>query len=361
MISSEEFRVRLLLNGYRRLLRPMLFKSNNGDPEVIHEQMIRLLGDLPDTVLDLASKLIGQKSNPVRVAGIDFPGRVGVAAGLDKDARAVKAWGRLGFGFAELGTITARPQPGNNKPRLFRLVSSEGIINRMGFNNQGAEALARRLSGAGIRRGNNIMGLPLGISIGKNKVTPLDSATDDYLFALSTLADYADYVAINISSPNTPGLRNLQDEKALGALIEALVDRAKDLVPAGPLPLFVKLAPDLSENQLAAIVDICEEAGASGIIAANTTVGRENLARNDVWLANQAGGLSGKPLTRISIEMVEKITSRTQLPVMGVGGIMTPGDAQAMFDAGAKLVQVYTGFIFNGPALVTGINTLTQP
>lgn len=192
----------------------------------------------------------------------------------DKDARAVKAWGRLGFGFAELGTITARPQPGNNKPRLFRLVSSEGIINRMGFNNQGAEALARRLSGAGIRRGNNKMGLPLGISIGKNKVTPLDSATDDYLFALSTLADYADYVAINISSPNTPGLRNLQDEKALGALIEALVDRAKDLAPADPLPLFVKLAPDLSENQLAAIVDICEEAGASGIIAANTTVGR---------------------------------------------------------------------------------------
>lgn len=357
----DELRARFLLNGYKHVLRGILFKSYKGNPEVIHEQMIRALGDLPERVLDLCAQVIGPRRNPVTVAGVEFPGRVGVAAGLDKDARAVSAWAKLGFGFAELGTVTPRPQPGNNKPRLFRLIPSEGIINRMGFNNRGAEAMARRLSAAGIRRGNQKVGLPLGISIGKNKVTPLEEATDDYLTALSILADYADYVAINVSSPNTPGLRNLQDDKSLGKLISALVEQAESLNQDDPLPIFVKLAPDLSDNQLASIISICEEAGASGIIATNTTITRGDLNQHDVHLANQAGGLSGAPLTKISLQMVEKITSRTELPVMGVGGIMTPKDAQSMFDVGAQLVQIYTGFIFNGPALVSGINTLTQP
>lgn len=356
MMTWDEVSVRLLLHGYRNVLRPILFRY---DPEDIHDLTIRVLGNLPDPVLELASWVIGAPEQPVTVAGVRFPGRVGVGAGLDKDGSAARAWSALGFGFAELGTVTAQGQPGNPKPRSFRLRTSHGIINRMGFNNPGAAALAGTLAGMGVLRGTNALGCPLGISIGKTKITPLSQAVDDYLISLEAVAPYADYVAINVSSPNTPGLRNLQDRQTLADLTAALVDRAGELDPVDPIPLFVKVSPDLGEAQLAEIIEVSEESGVAGLIATNTTIERQRIHPSERHQASQAGGLSGAPLTKRALETVEAITARTDLPVMGVGGIMKPVHAQAMFDAGAQLVQIYTGFIFKGPALVRGINKLT--
>ncbi len=361
MPSVDELSVRAVRQGYRGVVRPVLFRMHGGDPEKIHGQLISAMGHLPESLLGVIERLIGTGRDPVDVAGIHFPGRVGVAAGLDKDAVAAGVWGPLGFGFAELGTVTRHAQPGNPRPRLFRLIRSEAIINRMGFNNNGAEAMAAKLDNAGVRRGNNRLGAPIGVSIGKTKKTPLAEAVPDYLFSLETLAPYADYVAINVSSPNTPGLRSLQDQRRIEELTGALVARARELDPAAPVPVFVKMAPDLSAGQVDDILMACENAGVSGIIATNTTVGREHLAPADQHLASQAGGLSGRPLTAMALERVRWITRHTELPVMGVGGIMSPADAQAMFDAGAVLVQVYTGFIFEGPALVMGINRLCRP
>lgn len=361
MISSDELITRLLLTGYRGLVRPALFTSANGDPEEIHGQVVALLSEVPDAVLRRIELVMGERRHPVEVAGIRFPGRVGVAAGLDKDGQAARAWSGLGFGFAELGTVTAHAQPGNRQPRLFRLPHSHAIINRMGFNNAGVEALAARLSQWGVARGNNALDCPVGVSIGKTKVTPLEEAVDDYLYSLHTIAPYADYVAINVSSPNTAGLRSLQDREALGQLTAALVAATRELDPARPLPIFVKVAPDLAANELAALIEVCEDSGIAGLIATNTTTAREFLHPSELHLATQAGGLSGAPLTRKALRMVEAIAGRSTLPIMGVGGIMSPADAQLFFDAGATLVQLYTGFIYSGPALVRGINTLTLP
>ncbi|WIY83898.1 quinone-dependent dihydroorotate dehydrogenase [Propionimicrobium sp. PCR01-08-3] len=361
MVTSDELVVRLLLTSYRGLVRPVLFAVANGDPEEIHQHMITLLSELPDPVLDQIQKYIGERRNPVQVAGVDFPGRVGVAAGLDKDGLAAMVWGALGFGFAELGTVTAHAQPGNRQPRLFRLPHSRAVINRMGFNNSGVEALAARLNQWNVRRGTNALDYPVGVSIGKTKATPLEEAVDDYLHSLRTIAPYADYVAINVSSPNTPGLRSLQDRDALTGLTTALVQTAAELDPDHPLPIFVKLAPDLAPYDVSGLIEVCQSSGISGLIATNTTTGREFLHPSELHLANQAGGLSGAPLTRKALRMVESIAGQTDLPIMGVGGIMTPTDAQSFFDAGAALVQIYTGFIFNGPALIRGINTLTAP
>lgn len=361
MITTDELIVRLLLTGYRGLVRPALFGAAGGDPEEIHGQMVSLLGELPDSVLEKVKLVTGPRRNPVQVAGINFPGRVGVAAGLDKDGFAAGAWGALGFGFAELGTVTAHAQPGNRQPRLFRLPHSHAVINRMGFNNAGVEALAALLEQWGVQRGNNVLDYPIGVSIGKTKVTPLEEAAEDYLHSLRTIAPFADYVAINVSSPNTPGLRSLQDRDALAGLAAKLVDAAAELDPARPLPIFVKMAPDLSRHDLAMLIEVSEDAGVRGLIATNTTTARDYLHPSELHLATQAGGLSGAPLTRKALRMVEAIAERTELPIMGVGGIMTPNDAQSFFDAGAVLVQLYTGFIYNGPALVRGINTLTLP
>lgn len=361
LISNDELVVRLLLTGYRGLVRPALFTSASGDPEEIHSQVIALLSELPDALIQRIQSLLGARRNPIEVAGIRFPGRVGVAAGLDKDGAAARSWAALGFAFAELGTVTAHAQPGNRQPRIFRLPHSHAIINRMGFNNAGVEALAARLDQWGVKRGRNMLDGPIGVSIGKTKVTPIDQATEDYLFSLRTIAPYADYVAINVSSPNTPQLRSLQARDLLSELTGALVNAARELDPADPVPIFVKLAPDLSAHDLAGLIEVCEETGVSGLVATNTTTAREFLHPSELHLASQAGGLSGAPLTRKALRMVEATANRTQLPIMGVGGIMTPADAQAFFDAGALLVQLYTGFIFNGPALVRGINTLTLP
>lgn len=361
MTSADEVRVRAWLLSYNKLLRPALFTTNDGDPEQIHRQIIHVLGHLPDRMIDIVARLFATQTNAIEVAGIQFPGRVGVAAGLDKDAEAVRAWGPLGFGFAELGTVTSRAQPGNRPPRLFRLPHSHAIINRMGFNNSGAQAMAARLQQEGVRRGQSNLGIPFGISIGKSKVTPVEDAVDDYLTSLETLAPYADYIAVNVSSPNTPALRSLQERAALTTLAEALVDRANELDAANPLPIFVKIAPDMTDAQLLEVVEVCEETGISGLIATNTTIERGRLHPSETYLASQAGGLSGAPLTHRALEVVELVANHTQLPLMGVGGVMSPADAQAMFDAGAKLVQLYTGFIYAGPALPSGINLLCQP
>ena len=345
--------------GYRSVVRPVLFRAHGGDPELIHESLIRFLGGLGPSGRAALRLLSGDPTSPVTVAGVRFPGRVGVAAGLDKDGLAVQAWSALGFGFAELGTVTALPQPGNDKPRLYRLRSSRAIINRMGFNNAGAQAMADRLGALGVRRGELTCGIPLGISLGKSKVTPLAEAVPDYLTSLRALAPYADYVAINVSSPNTPGLRTLQDDGLLSELLSALAHEASQPGhPLGPVPIFVKIAPDLTDAQLDGVVQVVTENGGSGVIATNTTLAREGLASADAALAGQAGGLSGAPLTRRALEVVGRVARSTSLPVIGVGGIMTPDDAARMVDAGADLVQVYTGFIYAGNALVAGINAL---
>lgn len=338
-----------LRRGYH-LARSGLFRYAGGDAEKIHEAMIQWLAKIP-------GHAPGRVVDPVHVAGIDFPNRVGLAAGLDKDGLAARAWSRFGFGFAELGTVTGQAQPGNDRPRLFRAVSSRGIVNRMGFNNRGAAALADTLDSYGVRRGANATGIPLGISIGKTKLVGLGDATEDYLVSLRALAPYADYLAVNVSSPNTPGLRSLQAASELKRLIDALTAAAQEEAGEGrsPVPIFVKLAPDLAGDDLTETLAAIDDTAAAGLIATNTTLSRDGLAPQDAHLAVEAGGLSGAPLTAKALAFVEHVATRTQRPVMGVGGIMSPRDAARMFDAGAVLVQLYTGFIYEGPALVRGI------
>ena len=343
--------------GYASVVRPALFRAHGGDPELIHESLIGFLGGLGPASRSALRLVSGGPTSPVTVAGVRFPGRVGVAAGLDKDARAVEAWSALGFGFAELGTVTALAQPGNDRPRLYRLKSSQAIINRMGFNNAGAKAMADRLYSLGARRGELTCGIPLGISLGKSKVTPVADAVPDYVASLRMLAPYADYIAINVSSPNTPGLRTLQEGDLLRDLLTSLTREASQIVhPLGPVPIFVKIAPDLSDAQLDEVIGVVTDHGGRGIIATNTTLARDGLAPADRHLADQAGGLSGAPLTARALQVVTRIAASTTLPVIGVGGIMSPDDATRMIDAGARLVQVYTGFIYSGNGLVAGSN-----
>ncbi len=350
----------VLAGGYERLLRPAMFASFHGDPERIHEVMIDVLGAVPLAVLCPVGAVMGADHGAVTVAGIDFPNRVGVAAGLDKNGRAARAWWPLGFGHMELGTVTPRPQPGNPQPRLYRLRASKGLINRMGFNNEGVEALAARLRAWDVRRGERTLGAVIGVSIGKNRTTDLADAVDDYVTCLRALDGLADYVAVNVSSPNTPGLRSLQNAEQLRHIVSALAEEAAR-ANQEPTPVFVKLAPDLSPEALDEAVDVCADAGASGLIATNTTLARDGLDPADQHLAEQAGGLSGAPLTGLARGVVERVCARTTLPVIGVGGIMKPGDATALFDAGASLVQVFTGFIYAGPALVRAIAREERP
>jgi dihydroorotate dehydrogenase len=279
------------------------------------------------------------------VFGVRFPSPVGLAAGLDKNGVALRAWPALGFGFVEVGTVTRHAQPGNPRPRLFRLVESGAIINRMGFNNHGADALAARLRALGA------IGVPLGISIGKSKITPVEDAVGDYVYSMRVLRPYADYFAVNVSSPNTPGLRSLQDRDALDGLLRVL--RAE----AGGTPLVVKIAPDLTDTAIGEVLEVCAEHRVDGLIATNTTIGRDGLAPGDQGRASEAGGLSGRPLTERSREVVGFVHREApDLPVIGVGGIATVDDALRMLDAGASLLQLYSGFIYGGPPLVRAIN-----
>ena len=348
---------------YRRLLRPVLFRAYAGDAERVHEQTLAAIERLGRNrpALTAVARLCARYRQPVTVAGIRFPGLVGLAAGMDKNGLGVRSWAALGFGHAELGTVTAYAQPGNDRPRLFRLPASGGIVNRMGFNNAGAQALADRLATAGVARGNDRVGIPLGISIGKTKITPLAEAEQDYLRSLRILAPYADYVAVNVSSPNTPGLRSLQDAETLDRLIRTLVGEAWTLADgATPVPIFVKLAPDLSNDALEEAVAVCTAAGAEGLIATNTTLARDGIAPVEADLAAEAGGLSGAPLTRRARQVVGFLAERTSLPIIAVGGIMTAADGQAMLDAGASLLQVYTGFVYSGPGLIGELNRLAS-
>jgi len=332
---------------YERLARPALFRIGGGDAEGAHEKTLSWLSAVQrrPTALAALRRAYAAAGAERTVFGVRFPNPVGLAAGMDKDGVALRAWPALGFGFVEVGTVTRHGQPGNPRPRLYRLPASAAIVNRMGFNNAGAEAVAERLEAYGPLR------VPLGISLGKSKVTPLEEAIDDYLASLKTLYPYGDYFAVNVSSPNTPGLRSLQDRDQLGALLGAL--RAH-----GPKPLLVKIAPDLTEQALGELLAVCEEHAVAGVIATNTTIGREGLDPADVLLAREVGGLSGRPLRQRAREVVRFVAQETggRLPVIGVGGIVEPDDALRMFDAGASLVQLYTGLIYRGPGLVRGIN-----
>ena len=318
---------------FERVIRPALFRIGGGDAETAHDRTLRWLTTLSRRRAALAAmRARYHVAAPVTVFGVRFPNPVGLAAGMDKDGVAVPAWPALGFGFAEVGTVTWHPQPGNPQPRLFRLPQREAIVNRMGFNNRGAEELARRLAALpGPRTA------PLGISLGKSKVTPLDEAVADYVASYKALLDHGDYFAVNVSSPNTPGLRQLQDRAHLDAILEALC--------TGEKPILVKIAPDLTEHAIAEVLDVCAARGAAGIIATNTT-------------ATQSGGLSGAPLTDRAREVVGFVAGHSDLPVIGVGGIVRPDDAARMFDAGASLIQLYTGFVYRGPDLVRAVARL---
>ncbi|HWD02970.1 MAG TPA: quinone-dependent dihydroorotate dehydrogenase [Amycolatopsis sp.] len=333
---------------FDKIVRPALYRLAFHDPEVVHERTVRALGRLAPALGAVARAY--RTDDPVTVFGLRFPNRVGLAAGMDKNGLALKAWPALGFGFVEVGTVTRHPQPGNPRPRLFSLPGSDGVINRMGFNNDGAEALARRLAADGKP------GVPLGISIGKSKVTPLEDAVADYRFSLRALHPYADYFAINVSSPNTPGLRALQDKAALAELLGELHRTSAEL--GGATPLLVKVAPDLTDEALGELLEVCLEHGVAGIIATNTTLSREGIAPAEAHLAAEPGGLSGRPLTARSLEVVRFVHTRAEgrLPIIGVGGIMGPDDASRLLDAGASLVQLYTGFALHGPGLVRRVS-----
>jgi dihydroorotate dehydrogenase len=326
---------------FESAVRPALFRLGGGDAERAHEFTLRRLASIGPAARAALRRAYAVR-RPVEAFGVTFPNPVGLAAGMDKDGAALRAWPALGFGFVEVGTVTARAQLGNPRPRLFRLPDSAAVINRMGFNNAGASALAARLEAVGP------LEVPLGISLGKSKVTPLEEAVDDYLTSYTLLRPYADYIAVNVSSPNTPGLRTLQDKAHLAALLGALV---------GKTPVLVKIAPDLTETAIAEVLGVCLAYGAAGIIATNTTLRRDGLAAADQPLAAEPGGLSGRPLTEQARKVVHFVHEETggRLPIVGVGGILDADDAARLFDAGASLVQLYTGFVYKGPALVRAV------
>jgi dihydroorotate dehydrogenase len=297
--------------------------------------------------------------------GLTFPNPIGLAAGFDKNGRLPHVWAALGFGFAELGTVTAQAQPGNPPPRLFRRPEQRALLNRVGFNNAGAAAVARDLGRRLARRRSPI---PLGVNLGKSRATPLDGAVDDYRTSLAALFDCADYVVVNVSSPNTPGLRDLQAEAQLAPLLAALQAENQRLATerrTAPRPLLVKVAPDLSDDGLRAVVDVAARTGAAGLIATNTTIDHSALPPAHP-LAGEAGGLSGAPLRERATAVIRRAyrLSGGQLPIIGVGGIFSAADAYAKIRAGASLVQVYTGFVYEGPGLprriASGLMTLLQ-
>lgn len=341
---------------FDNLVRPALYRLSKNDAELVHERTVTALGRLSaaDPVLRALHRVY-HAERPVKVFGVQFPNPVGLAAGMDKDGRALRAWPALGFGFVEVGTVTRLPQPGNPRPRLFSLPGSDGVINRMGFNNAGAAALAERLESTGKPP------VPLGVSIGKSKAAPLDEAVADYQESLRLLHPHADYFAVNVSSPNTPGLRSLQDRGALSELLNELQATSASLAAkAGKLatPLLVKVAPDLTDEALAELIEVCEEHAVSGLIATNTTLSREGVIPAEASIAEQAGGLSGRPLTTRAREVVAFVHKESggRLPIIGVGGIMSGDDAARMLDAGASLIQLYTGFALHGPGLVRRVH-----
>ena len=330
------------------LTRPFLFGL---DPEAAHDLTLSSIARLQNTP---AQCLWQQKRirDPVTVAGLKFPNRVGLAAGLDKNGRCIDGLGAMGFGFIEVGTVTPLAQPGNPKPRMFRLPAQEALINRLGFNNDGLAAfLAHVQQARTFRRAGGIVGL----NIGKNAATPIERAVDDYLIGLVGVYPHADYITVNISSPNTQNLRALQSDAALNALLSALQARRLELARqyGKSVPMFIKIAPDLDETQVGVIAATLRDNGIDGVIATNTTI--ERSAVLGLPHANEAGGLSGKPVAEASNRVIRLLRAAlgAGYPIIGVGGVMSGADAQAKVAAGADLVQIYTGLIYKGPALVT--------
>ena len=336
---------------YKQLLRPLVFKLN---PEKAHYLTFDLLKlALGNAFGRFLSKSVLEYKHPKlkkQLFGLNFENPVGLAAGLDKDAKVFNELGALGFGFIEIGTLTPKPQPGNDKPRLFRLPNDKAIINRMGFNNEGVDAAVIRLK-------NRKTKAIIGGNIGKNKITPNEDAIKDYEYCFNALFDVVDYFVVNVSSPNTPNLRELQDKEPLTHLLNHL-QKINNSKPKRK-PLLLKIAPDLTNSQLDDIIDIVASTKIDGIVATNTTIAREPLTYPKAEIeAIGMGGLSGKPLTKRSTEVIAylKTKSHNAFPVIGVGGIHSPEDAIEKIKAGADLIQLYTGFIYEGPALIKNIN-----
>jgi dihydroorotate dehydrogenase len=337
---------------YRYFIKPFLFLFK---PETIHHIVfftIRIFFAIPGVAaLTRRCYVVNDPRLERKLFGLTFPNPVGLAAGFDKDARAFDELANFGFGSIEIGTLTPKGQPGNEKPRMFRLPQDKGLINRMGFNNAGAEEAVKRL----MKRKKS--GLIIGGNIGKNKITSNEEAINDYVRCFNILFDHVDYFVVNVSSPNTPNLRALQDKEPLSFILTKL--KSLNALKENPKPILLKIAPDLSNGQLDDIIDIVRTTKIDGIIATNTTVDRTALQTSQEKVRKMgAGGLSGKPLTKRALEVVNYLSERSgkAFPIIGVGGIHSPEDAKQMLDAGASLVQIYTGFIYEGPGLIKRIN-----
>ena len=336
---------------YRNIIRPLLFRQN---PESIHNRTLGALKIASRTPIISAalSAFYGAPELPVECLGLRFPNPIGLAAGMDKQAEALPAWAAMGFGFTELGAVTWHPQPGNPSPRVFRIIPEQAIINRMGFNNPGAEAVAQSLQKW--REQNRWPKHPVGMNLGKSKVTPLEKAAGDYANSFRVLRPLLDFFVVNVSSPNTPNLRQLQDKSALGEIFAALNQVQSSLPPSEQRPILVKVAPDLTFDALDDIVDLLGSCRIAGIVATNTTISRPATNNPEVQAKYaETGGLSGKPLRSKSTEVIAHLYRQTQgrVPIIGVGGIFTAEDAWEKIIAGASLLQVYTGFVYEGPGL----------
>jgi dihydroorotate dehydrogenase len=330
-------------NDYERLVRPLLFSLH---PETAHRLTIELLRGASHFDLALrALRFFRPRSKPKTLFGLTFPNPIGLAAGLDKNGVALPAWAALGFGFVEIGTVTAKAQPGNPEPRIFRLPKQQALINRLGFNNDGADAIGERLSK--LRESGRWPAVPVGINIGKSRATPLEKAADDYLYSFRLIRDFADYITLNVSSPNTPGLRDLQEPAALSELLHAIDNAPGEATK----PVLIKISPDLSPIQLEAILNVCAENGVAGIIATNTTLDHSSVPPG----LDEEGGLSGAPLREKATALVRDIVAKSTIPVIASGGICDAESAREKFEAGAQLVQLYTGFVYRGPGLLREI------
>ena len=328
---------------YETFVRPLLFSL---DAETAHRFTIKVLHTASN--FDLALRVLRSfqpRSKSKTLFGLTFPNPIGLAAGLDKNGVAIPAWAAIGFGFIEIGTVTAKAQPGNTKPRIFRLPKQQALINRLGFNNDGADTIAERLHR--LRTSGRWPTVPVGINIGKSRATPLEHATDDYLYSFRLLRDFADYLALNVSSPNTPGLRELQEPQRLSELLQAIGREPG----AAPKPVLVKISPDLSPTELEAVLAVCEENAVAGVIATNTTLDHSSIPP----ALDEKGGLSGAPLREKSTALVREIVGKSTIPVIASGGIFDAESAQEKFQAGAQFIQLYTGFVYRGPRLLREI------
>lgn len=341
---------------YKNLIRPVLFQL---DSESIHDLVLNRLAHHHNVIRYFQDSF--QVNDPILAQILfdkTFQNPIGLAAGFDKFAKAIPVWNYLGFGFSEIGTITGEEQSGNERPRLFRLKKDEALINRFGFNNAGALKTASTL--AFWEHKELLHGIPIGINIGKSKIVQLEKAKDDYLFSFEKLWAYGDYIVVNVSSPNTPNLRELQDQSYLTEIMRILIDanlKLSALSGQKPKPIFVKIAPDLSYSQIDEVLNVIETTKISGIVATNTTIER-NLLRSRADLTNESGGLSGKPLKKRSTDIIRHIYSSTRgkILIIGVGGIFSGDDAYEKIKAGASLVQLYTGFIYEGPMVCKKAN-----